>query len=113
MKLEKAWQSEVFGNYVEQFNQHHQTMTPDRMVDFQIAATVDEEPLAESPPSLSGGTTTRILEEEWSQSEHLDLDFDESELAMNESLVVDAPEHEQDDIQKRLKEKEVTIQNFF
>jgi type IV secretion system protein VirD4 len=113
MKLEKAWQSEVFGNYVEQFNKNNQTMSPDRMVDSEISATVDEEPLVESPPSVGGGTATRILEEEWNQSEHLDLDFDESELEMLEPLVEEGPEHENDNIQKRLREKEVTIQSFF
>ena len=54
MKLEKAWQSEVFGNYVAQFKQAPTIYDPNRIVDSQIAATVEEEPLAESPPSFSG-----------------------------------------------------------
>lgn len=113
MKLEKAWQSEVFGNYLDQFKQHQQVEEPERVVETQIAATVEDEPLADSPSSVSGGTTTRILEEEWYQSEHLDLDFDESELELNESLTEEEHDLEKEDIQKRLKEKEVTIQNFF
>ncbi|MGE6489809.1 VirD4-like conjugal transfer protein, CD1115 family [Paenisporosarcina sp. NPDC076898] len=113
MKLEKAWQSEVFGNYLEQFHHAHQVEEVERVVDTQIAATEEEEPLVASPPSISGGTTTRVIEEEWNQSEHLDLDFDESELEQNESLTEEEDALEKEDIQKRLKEKEVTIQNFF
>ncbi len=113
MKLEKAWQSEVFANYLDQFKQHEQVEKPEHVAETKIAATVEEETLAESPRSNSGGTTTRILEEERNQSEHLDLDFDEAELEPNESLTEEEHELEKEDIQKRLKEKEVTIQNFF
>lgn len=113
MKLEKAWQSEVFGNYLDQFKQHQKVEEPERVVETQVASTEEEEPLVASPPPVSGGTTTRVIEEEWNQSEHLDLDFDESELELHESLTEEEPDLEKEEIQKRLKEKEVTIQNFF
>jgi type IV secretion system protein VirD4 len=113
MKLEKAWQSEIFGNYIEQFNENNQTMSSNQLVDSKVAATVDEEPLAESPSSVSGGTATRILEEEWNQSEHLNLDFDESELETTDPTIEEATPSEHEDIQQRLKEKEASIRNFF
>jgi type IV secretion system protein VirD4 len=113
MKLEKAWQSEIFGNYIEQFNETNQTMSSNQLVDSKVAATVDEEPLAESPSSVSRGTATRTLEEEWNQSEHLNLDFDESELETTDPTIEEATPSEHEDIQQRLKEKEASIRNFF
>ena len=115
MKLEKSWQSEVFGNYIEQFNKNNQTMSSNQLVDSKVAATVDEEPLAESSSSVSGSTSTRtrMLEDEWNQSEHLDLDFDESELETTDPTIEEATPSEHEDIQQRLKEKEASIRNFF
>jgi type IV secretion system protein VirD4 len=113
MKLEKAWQSEIFGTYIEQFNENNQTMSSNQLVDSKVAATVDEEPLAETSSSVIGGTATRSLEEEWNQSEHLNLDFDESELETTDPTIEEATPSEHEDIQQRLKEKEASIQNFF
>jgi len=113
MKLEKAWQSEVFGNFVAQSSQNNQDTPSDRMGDLQVAATLKEESLPESHPSTGGHTITRVVEDEWDQAQHLGLDFDESELEKPDSLEQNEMQHEEETIQKRLKEKEVTIQNFF
>lgn len=110
MKLEKAWQSEVFGDYVAQFSKLKPISTTNRIVDSQTAATLAKEPL-ESTPSTGSHTITKVIEEEWDQAEHLGLDFDESDLEVNYSE--EEKNLESEDIQRRLKEKEVTIQNFF
>ena len=110
MKLEKAWQSEVFGSYVAQFSEQVAISTTNRIVDSQTAATLAKEPL-ESNSSTGSHTITQVIEEEWDQAERLGLDFDESELEIDYSEVEKSLDNE--DIQKRLKKKEVTIQNFF
>lgn len=110
MKLEKAWQSEVFCNYVAQFSKQNPISTINRIVDSQTAATLAKEP-TESTPSTGSHTITQVIEEEWDQAEHLGLDFDEADWDVHDSE--DEKNLEDEDIQKRLKEKEVTIQNFF
>ncbi|MFJ7828526.1 VirD4-like conjugal transfer protein, CD1115 family [Psychrobacillus sp. NPDC096623] len=110
MKLEKAWQSEVFGDYVAQFSKQEPISTTNRIVDSQTAATLAKESL-ESKPSTGSHTIAQVIEEEWDQAEHLGLDFDEANLEVN--YTEEEKSLEDEDIQKRLKEKEVTIQNFF
>ena len=112
MKLEKAWQSEVFGNYVAQSRQTTQQTSSDRMADLQVAATLEEQ-LPKLPSSTGGHTINLLVEEEWDQAQQLGLDFDESELEMPDSMEEKELQNEKEIIQKRLKEKEVTIQNFF
>lgn len=107
MKLEKVWQSEVFGNYVAKFSKHEQISNNNRILDSQTVATLEKE-TPQSIPSSSSHTVTQVIEEEWNQAEHLGLDFDEFELEitdMDEEIVLD----DKEEIQKRLKEKEVTI----
>lgn len=106
MKLQKAWQSEVFGDYVEK----HQAAQPEPEMETKPAvqwpvpesktAELDGEPVA----LASGGTTTRVIEEEINQSDLFDLGYDEEEL---EDLPdsESAPENEPT-IEERLKEKE-------
>jgi len=111
MKLEKAWQSEVFGNYVEQFTQNDQTESTDQVRDSQLAAS-PEEPLVEVP-LVTSVTVTRTIDEESDQSHELGLDYDESELEENEAPIETASKAEKEDIQKRLKGKEGSIENHF
>ena len=110
MKLEKAWQSEVFGSYVAQFSRHEETSNANRIVDSQTAATLVKE-TPKPNPSSGSQTITQVIEEEWDQAEHLGLEFDKSEV---ESTDTDEEGVSDDnEIQKRLREKEVTIQDFF
>lgn len=113
MKLEKAWQSEVFGKYVAEFNQHHPAIPSTRLADSQVAATAEKEHNPESTSPVGDHAITRVVEEEWDQAQHLGLDFDESELEMPVSMEEKEIQDEKETIQKRLKEKEVTIQDFF
>ncbi|MGK7379742.1 VirD4-like conjugal transfer protein, CD1115 family [Planococcus sp. 1R117A] len=102
MKLQKAWQSEVFGNYVDQFQGKppEPSSKPKRMEEVSVA----EEPV-ELPKTMvaaaSGGT--RIIEEEIDQSELFDLGFDEFD---EEEVWPPEEEKLEQSIEARLKEKE-------
>ena len=100
MKLQKAWQSEVFGNYVEQFQGKQPAPSPETksLEEVQFAAEPEEGP-EPTPPATFGGT--RIIEEEIDQSELFDLGFDEFEEEWPTEEETPEPT-----IEDRLKEKE-------
>lgn len=100
MKLQKAWQSEVFGNYVEQFQGKQPAPSPEPKSLGAVQFAEEPEELPDlTPPAASGGT--RIIEEEIDQSELFDLGFDEFE----EEWPVEE-ETPEPTIEDRLKEKE-------
>lgn len=104
MKLQKAWQSEVFGDYVEKYQAAQPETETKPAVQWPVPENEPAEPEGEPVALASGGTTTRVIEEEINQSDLFDLDYDEEELGDlpdSES----APENEPT-IEERLKEKE-------
>lgn len=105
MKLQKAWQSEVFGDYVEKYQAAQPEPETDSKPAVQWSVPENEPAEPEEPVALaSGGTTTRVIEEEINQSDLFDLGYEEEgqeDLPDSES----APENEAT-IEERLKEKE-------
>lgn len=100
MKLQKAWQSEVFGTYVEQYQGKQPAPSPEtKSLEEERFAVEPEEVSDSTPPAASGGT--RIIEEEIDQSELFDLGFDEFEEEWPAEEETPKPT-----IEDRLKEKE-------
>lgn len=102
MKLQKAWQSEVFGSYVQQ----HTSVASEPSVKQESAFTVPTPPEPKEEAHVaSGGATTHVIEEEIDQSELFDLTDDGLE---EEWAAMQEEETEERSIEDRLKEKEAT-----
>ncbi len=102
MKLQKAWQSEVFGSYVQQ----HTAVASEPNVKQESAFTVPTPPEPKKESHIaSEGATTHVIEEEIDQSELFDLTDDGLE---EEWAAMQEEETEERSIEDRLKEKEAT-----
>lgn len=102
MKLQKAWQSEVFGSYVQQ----HTSVASEPAVKQESAFTVPTPPEPKKESHIaSGGATTHVIEEEIDQSELFDLTDDGLE---EEWAALQEEETEERSIEDQLKEKEAT-----
>lgn len=98
MKLQKAWQTDLFGTYIERHQSAHSVEPkPKEDATWPIPADPLQEDVA--TPS-SGGTAVRVIEEEINQSDIFDLGYDEFEEE-------EVPEETTSkSIEERLKEKE-------
>lgn len=99
MKLQKAWQSDLFGRYIQRDQAAHPAAPKPK----EEAAWPNpaDRPQAQTKKPVSGGTAVRVIEEEIDQSDLFDLGYDEEEADF------EAQEEEASrSIEERLKEKE-------
>ncbi|AQQ55500.1 hypothetical protein B0X71_18830 (plasmid) [Planococcus lenghuensis] len=107
MKLQKAWQSAIFGDYVERHTETHVPVPAAESFSSFRKEQEAQQTEPETEPFASGGTATRVIEEEIDQSALFDLDFDEGEEEAEQFVTEEKPESERS-ISERLQEKEAT-----
>ncbi|AQQ55619.1 hypothetical protein B0X71_20610 (plasmid) [Planococcus lenghuensis] len=107
MKLQKAWQSDIFGDYVERHTEVHAPVPVTESFSSFRKEREAQQPEPQADTFASGGTVTRVIEEEIDQSALFDLDFDEFEEETEQAAAEEKPESERS-ITERLQEKEAT-----